>query len=266
MFGAPLTAVAPFRYTPGRSEKMVASRILASLMISAGVNALDEDAGFAAARELYAQRATLDNHVRAADGFAAVAKRLPENLEAQLWCARTAYYAAHRLTDDKAKMRRVADEGKECGERLIAQFPDSYPAQVWGVMARFRKAAATSWIPPLGEIEKLTRQLETLRAKAPDEYMAYLLLGAVYRELPGWPLSIGDSKKSLALLESAQKLAPDNAEVLLELAATQKASGHREMARETYQRCIDQGAGAPELSWETADARAWAKKMIAELK
>jgi hypothetical protein len=238
--------------------------IMSLAALSAGAS-LETEADFKAAQELYAQRATLANHERAADAFAAVARRLPESLEAQLWCARTAYYVAHRLRDEKPRMRRTAEQGLECGERLLRTFGSSYDAQLWGLLARFRKASATSWIPPLGEIEKLTRQLETLRAKFPGEFATYMLLGAMYRELPGWPLSIGDRTKSMAILTEGQKLAPDNAELLLQVADTYRALGDKANAKLTYRRCVEQGTGPAELTWESADAQAWAKKMLTEL-
>jgi len=244
---------------------MAPYHIMVSLMLWAAGDGLDADADFLAARDLYAARATLANHERAADGFAQVARRFPDSLDAQIWCARTAYYVSHRVQDDKPRMRRLAQTGLECGERLLGHFAGNYDAQVWGLLARFRQASVSSWLPPLGEIERLTQQLEALRARAPDEYLAYMLLGAVYRELPGWPLSIGDRKKALSLLTEGQRLAPDNAEVLLELAATYRALGDKANARLTYQRCVDKGVGPDVLAWESADARAWAKKQLAEL-
>jgi tetratricopeptide (TPR) repeat protein len=237
---------------------------IAVLVLSAG-GPLDEDPAFRAAQELYAQRDNLLTHERAADAFAAIARRMPDNPEAQIWCARTAYYASHRMVDDKPRMRRVADVGYECGGRLLGSLNPSYPAQIWGLLSIFRKATAAPGLPPLGEIEKLTVQLEALRAKVPNEYMAYMLLTAVYRELPRWPFSIGDRKKALAMAAEASELAPNNAEVLLELAATYRADGDTAKAKATYKRCIEHGELPAELSWEAADARAWAKKMLAEL-
>jgi len=240
--------------------------MIAGLALWAGTSALESDADFRNAQALYAQREALGNHERAAEAFAAVANHRTDDMDAQIWCARTAYYAAHRLRDDKPRMRHIADLGHTCGERLLSKFTTSYEAQVWGLLARFRNASASSWLPPLGEIESLAKQLEALRAASPQEYSAYMLLGALYRELPGWPLSIGDRHKALTLLTQGERLAPNNAEVLLELAGTYRALGDTANARLAYQRCIDQGTGPEELAWESSDARAWAKKMLAELK
>jgi hypothetical protein len=243
---------------------MFALPVIAAFTLAAAEGDLFGDPDFRAARRAPARRADPTKHQRAADAFATIARRRTDSMEAQIWCARTAYYAAHRLRENKAEMRRIAALGAECGERLLADF-EAYPAQLWGLLARFRKVTASSVIPSIGDIERIVRQLEALRAKAPDEYLAYMLLGAVYRELPGWPLSIGDRKKAFERLTEGQRLAPDNSEMLLQLADTYRADGDLKNARLTYKRCAEHGGGPPELAWEMADARAWAKKQLAEL-
>ncbi len=162
-------------------------------------------------------------------------------------------------------MALIAALADTCGQRLAARFGGNYAAQLWAILAHAKHVAASSFIPPVGEIEELTRRLERIAAAHPNEYAAHMMLGAIYRELPGWPLSIGDDEKSLELLTKAAALAPDNAELLLELAATQAALDNTDAARATYERAIQHGTGDPDLAFETAEARAWAKKMLAEL-
>jgi tetratricopeptide (TPR) repeat protein len=119
-------------------------------------------------------------------------------------------------------------------------------------------------IPPIGKIEQVARHLERLVKRHPKRAKAYLLLGAIYRELPGWPISIGDEKRSLKLLERGLPYAKKNAEYLLEVAATYAALDREDEARATYQKAA-RGSAPPHLIWERDDARAWARKMIAEL-
>lgn len=239
--------------------------MIASLVAITGGDSLDLDPEFRAAQEHYVRRSALESHEKAADAFFEVGKKHPESLEAQVWCARTAYYAAHRLRDDKKRMRRVAALGQACGERLLARFKGEYQAEIWAVLARFRSASASSWLPPLGEIERIAKQLEALRAGSPGEHLPYMLLGALYRELPGWPLSIGDKKKSFELLTAGLKLVPNDAEMLLQMAETQRALGDKPRAVATFRLCIEKGTGPAELSWETQDARDWAKKVLSEI-
>ncbi len=223
-----------------------------------------EDGRIAKVMALYEIRSTLSNHDKAAKEFSAIAAAHPKNLWAQLWCARTAYYSAHRHQDDKDTMKSLAKLGDSCGQRLKI-FSGTYEADLWIILSRFKMLATSNWIPPLGKIEKLARELEGIARKNPKRYGTYLLLGAIFRELPGWPVSIGDDELAMKYLLKGNKLASRNAELLLELAATQNAVDDEEAAKKTYEKCIAKGNGASDLRFETAEARKWAKKMLGEL-
>ena len=56
-----------------------------------------DDAPFAAAMAAYRDRATLDRHREAQQAFARLARERPADYDAQVWCARTSFYVAHRL-------------------------------------------------------------------------------------------------------------------------------------------------------------------------
>ena len=225
----------------------------------------ERDAGLNSALKHYGARQTADQHVKATDAFIKLARKYPKDLEIQIWCARTAYYASHRHRDsDSDIMKRLARAGHQCGQRLKRQFPKNYDAQVWAILIRFKYLVADSMLPPLGKIEKVARQLEQLVKQHPQRAKAYMLLGAIYRELPGWPISIGDEDHSLKLLKRGLPYAKKNAEYLLELAATYAALDREDKARATYKEAA-QGAGDADLIWERDDARAWARKMLAEL-
>lgn len=224
-----------------------------------------EDPRFAAATGAYAQRAAVARHREAARLFSEIAADYPKDRDIQIWCARTAYYCAHRFLDDKSTMARVAKRGVTCGKRLERWHPRDYDGQLWTALARFKFAVADSFIPPVGQIELVAKQLEAMVVQKPNDFRGHMLVGAMYRDLPGWPVSIGDEKRALAILLRAAKLAPTDAELLLELAAAYAAVGRDDEARATYRKCIREGTGPAELTWEAADARAYAKKMLAEL-
>ena len=223
------------------------------------------DSSLEAALTHYRARSRVAEHVKAADALSALARKYPRDLEIQIWCARTAYYASHRHRDsDSDVMKRLARAGHVCGERLKRDFPKSYDAQVWAIMIHFKHLVADSMIPPLGKIEKVARQLEGLVKRHPKRAEAYMLLGAIYREVPGWPISIGDEKHALKLLKRGLPYAKKSAEYLLEVAASYASLDREDEARATYREAM-RGAGPPDLIWERDDARAWAKKMLAEL-
>ena len=245
------------------SKALFLGCLLGSFLAQANPSA--RDAGLRDALSHYKSRSSVVEHVKATDTFSELAHTYPQDLEIQIWCARTAYYASHRHRDsDSDVMKRLARAGHVCGKRLKQRFPKNYDAQIWSIMIRFKYLVADSMIPPLGKIEKVARQLERLVKRNPKRAKGYLLLGAIYRELPGWPVSIGNEEHSLKLLKQGLPYAKKNAEYLLEVAASYAALDRDDEARVTYQEAI-RGKGPPELIWERDDARAWAKKMLADL-
>lgn len=195
-----------------------------------------------------------------------LAANYPKNLNAQIWCVRTAYYAGHRVREQDTKMmKRIYKKGLACRTRLLKYHAQDPHAQIWSILIYFKHKMAESFIPPLSTIEKVVQKLETMVHQKSKSHMPFMLLGALYRELPGWPISIGDEKKSLYYLKQGQKYAKLNAEYLLELAATYHALNQDNLSRDTYKLCISKGTGHPDLQWEAQDARQWAKHMLSEL-
>lgn len=224
-----------------------------------------DDARFGEAMSSYNKRSDREQHRRAAQLLHTIAEAHPKDRTAQLWCARTAYYCAHRYRDDKDAMLPIAQWGATCGERLASTYPGDYDAELWRVLTRFKLIAAESVIPPLGEIEDKAKELERLIEQKPDRHDAYMLLGTLYRELPGWPISIGDEDRALRIHSKGARVSGGDTEMLLQLADTWNARGSTGDARRAYRRCIDEGTGPADLTWEIADAKDWARKQLAEL-
>lgn len=225
-----------------------------------------DDPRFAAALAVYENRADLAQHQQAVRRFAEIAVDRPRDREAQIWCARTAYYCAHRLDGDKPAMARIAELGVKSAERLERWHDQDIDSLLWAALARFKHHVAISRLPPLGEIGRMVRKLEGLVSQWPQSVRARMLLGALYRDLPRWPVSAGNKKRAVAILEQGAKLDPTDAELLLELAATYAAVGRKREARQTYEKCIRDGTGEPALTWETDDARSYARTMLAKLR
>ncbi|MCB9726961.1 MAG: tetratricopeptide repeat protein [Deltaproteobacteria bacterium] len=224
----------------------------------------DKAALVASAMQIYAGRAALPKHVKAAEAFAALAEKYPQDKQRQVWCSRTAYYAAHRI-DDSGVKAKVAGRGVDCAKRIIAMNKADYEGRFWWLMTRFQAEQARGVTKALGAAPQITGLLSKMIKDHPKRAEAYMVLGAIYRGLPGPPISIGDQDKALDLLEQSAKLAPDNAEVLLELAQAYADMGQKDKARATYRHCIDKGTGPANLEWETQDAKDYAKKMLAQL-
>lgn len=241
----------------------IAADATAALAEGGGAGA-ERDALFEKAKAIYAKRDSLMVHKDAAEAFAGLAERYPDDKELQIWCARTAYYAAHRIEDSKLR-KKVSDRGVVCAKRVTERKADDYDGRFWWIMCRYKGEQASSMLRALDQAPVVRNYLAKMVKDAPSRPEAYMVLGAVYRGLPGPPVSFGDKAKALELLKKADELAPKNAEILLELAGGYADVGETEKARAAYRECIDHGTGPADLAWETRDAREYAKKMLAEL-
>jgi tetratricopeptide (TPR) repeat protein len=122
--------------------------------------------------------------------------------------------------------------GPEAAENLLAQQPD-------GVAGHYWKALNLSGLADVNRLRgfKLLAQImdELKRSLALDETYdqagAHRVLGRIYFEAPGWPVSVGDKEKSLEQLTAAVRLAPDNSTNHLYLAETLLAMGRKAPAR-----------------------------------
>ncbi len=214
--------------------------------------------------KVYDARADLEKHMEAAGASATLAKIYPTDKELQVFCAMTAYYCAHRLLNRERIKKKVALKGVTCAKRILKIDPKDYDGRFWASMTSFKSRSADGIKAALKEANKIKKYLEELQKDAPDRFEAYMLLGTLYRELPP-VLTWGNPKKGLELLLKSAELAPDDPEVLLELAAAYVKVGDKENARATYKKCIDGSKAPKNRSWETEDAKAYARKMLKKL-
>ena len=113
-------------------------------------------------------------------------------------------------------------QGQSYAETLIREEPNRVEGHYWLAMNLCGQADEGGKL--LGR-KLLPRILEELqRALALDETYdqagAHRVLGRIYYEAPGWPLSVGDLQKSLHHLKAAVRLAPATSTNHLYLAQT----------------------------------------------
>jgi tetratricopeptide (TPR) repeat protein len=212
-----------------------------------------------ALRALYKDRADLNKHRQAAAKAAELAGKFSDDREIQLFCSLTAYYCAHRLKDRKVKIQ-TARAGVECAKRVLAKDKSDYDGRYWWAMTYAKTQEAEGITKLLEKSKEVRTYLEKMISDQPKRYEAYMMLGALYRELPKI-ISWGDPAKSVEILEKAEALSPKDPEVLLELAAAYAAVGRKEEAAKTYDRCIGDSVVPKDKEWETQDARDYAIKM-----
>jgi tetratricopeptide (TPR) repeat protein len=140
---------------------------------------------------------------------------------------------------DDASRAGYYEKGLTYAEKLLAQQPGEAAGHYW-------KALNLSGIADVNRLRglKLLPQImdELKRSLALDETYdqagAHRVLGRIYFEAPGWPISVGDRKKSLEQLTAAVRLAPGNSTNHLYLAETLLAMGEKARAREELEKAL----------------------------
>jgi len=143
--------------------------------------------------------------------------------------------------------------------------PKDYDGRLWWILCRLRYEAGRNPIDALKAAPRFKVFIAKMIKSAPKRAAAYMMLGTMMRELPGEPISFGDPERALKLLQKADRLSPNEPEILLELALGYAKMDRLDEARATYKRCIDKGVTRKGLEWESQDARNYAKKMLAEM-
>lgn len=122
---------------------------------------------------------------------------------------------------NKAGRAAIANQGIAACRTLLAHETNSIPGHYYLAMNFGQLADAEA--PSLAAyrlIKDIEREFKTAARLDPrfDHAGPERNLGLLYREAPGWPLSIGSKRKARAFLEQAVKLAPEYPENHLNLA------------------------------------------------
>tara|TARA_R110002111_G_scaffold225996_6_gene287758 strand:- start:1163 stop:1780 length:618 start_codon:yes stop_codon:yes gene_type:complete len=96
-------------------------------------------------------------------------------------------------------------------EASVAQHPKDPELLIWDGIIKSTYAGKASGLSALSLIKSARASLE--KAMAIDELAmqgsAYTSLGALYYQVPGWPIAFGNDKKARKFLEKAVTLNPD---------------------------------------------------------
>lgn len=141
------------------------------------------------------------------------------------------------LVTNETQRATLANQGITVCHQWLAREPDSAPAHYYLAMncGQLAKAEAPSLAAYrlVWEIEREFRKAAELDGRfdyaGPDRG-----LGLLYRDAPGWPLSVGSRHKAREWLEQAEKLSPNYPENHLNLAEAflrwhDRTGAHREL-------------------------------------
>ena len=132
--------------------------------------------------------------------------------------ARACFDWAEFATNDAARAS-LAQQGISVCRQLTAQKPKLAAGHYYLAM-NLGQLARTELLGALKIVKEMEREFKTADSLDPqfDHAGPARCLGLLYRDAPGWPTSIGSTRKARSYLEQAVKLAPDFPENHLNLA------------------------------------------------
>ncbi len=222
---------------------------------------------FREAMSAYQARSAIDRHQAAWQGFVELATQRPDDHEAQIWCARTSFFLAHRLVQAgrKKEASATAKAGIDCALQIQKERPGNYDGRYWELMNRHKAASTVNLIKGFKAAKPMRKALEDLIARDPKRYEGYVFLAMAYRELPS-TLSWGDDAQALHYARLGIERAPRDPETRLELAECLRENRLNDEARLAYQAVLSDTDTPSHLEWETEDARGWARRQLKRMK
>ncbi|MDW5378779.1 hypothetical protein R6258_17830 [Halomonas sp. HP20-15] len=153
-----------------------------------------------------------------------------------------------------AEDRRVEgfDQLHQRAQALIAAHPDSAELYIWAGIIRSSEAGAKGGLGALSLVKEAKDDLEkalSLDSGALDG-SAYTSLGALYYQVPGWPIGFGDDDKARELLKKSLALNPDGIDPLYFWGDFLHDQGNDAEARRALQKALK---AAPRPGREVAD-------------
>jgi hypothetical protein len=142
------------------------------------------------------------------------------NNPSNAWVFASACYDLNEFAPTEARRGEIAKLGIAACQQLVARDPKSaaghyYLAMNYGELAEAEAPSLAAY----RLVHEVEHEFKT--AQALDEKFDYAgsvrCLGLLYRDAPGWPLSIGNKWKAREMLERADKLAPGYPENQLNL-------------------------------------------------
>jgi tetratricopeptide (TPR) repeat protein len=166
----------------------------------------------------------------------------------------------------QAQRRGFYQKGLAYAEQLLTEKPAGVQGHYWialnlaGLADTGGKLQGRKLLPRI--LEELQRSLTF--DPTYDQAGAHRVLGRIYYQAPGWPLSVGNLNKSLEHLSAAVRLAPANSTNHLYLAETLIRLDQRARARQELQLVLSASQHAIHPQG-LADDRREARRLLAEM-
>jgi hypothetical protein len=146
--------------------------------------------------------------------------QLDTNDAAAAWQLARACFEFNDFATNNAGRAELANQGIAACQQLLARESNSAPGHYYLALELGLLADTNRNFAAYTRVREMERELKT--ADGLDAHFDYggpaRCLGLLYRDAPGWPLSIGSRRKAREWLEKAVQLAPDYPENVLNLA------------------------------------------------
>ena len=193
-----------------RTRRAAKGGLAAAMVISAGVGIIFGDEP---RNPIFAGRAGAEYH-RAQTQF-----QSNTNDPAAAGRFARACFEFNDFVTNNAGRAELANQGIAACRQLLACEPNSAPGHYYLAVELGQLADTKRNMAAVKMVKEMEREFKT--ADDLDEHFDYAgparCLGLLYRDAPGWPMSVGSRHKSREWLEQAVKLAPDYPENRLNL-------------------------------------------------
>lgn len=142
--------------------------------------------------------------------LAALSCSAAEAMTAQVAAVQDRWAHINYATPRKQREQAFEALSKQAAAARTAQ-PGSAPALIWEGIVLSSYAGERGGLGALGLAKQARKDFEQALALDPKalDGAAYTSLGALYYQVPGWPLGFGDRDKARSLLKSGLQVDPD---------------------------------------------------------
>ncbi|WP_404376342.1 hypothetical protein [Vreelandella aquamarina] len=154
----------------------------------------------------------------------------------------------------------------ERAEQLVERYPEAAELHIWAGIIRSTEAGVNGGLSALGLVKEAKKEFETALELNPLalEGSAYTSLGALYYQVPGWPIGFGDEDKAEWHLQRALAINPEGIDSLYFWGDYLHEQGRDAEARQALESAL---LAPPRQGRELADSgrRGEIRQLLAEL-
>lgn len=177
----------------------------------------------------YALRENVAKAKESAKVYAQILEMDAQNYAAAWKLARAYYWIGDHSGDDKLE---VYEQGEAFARKAIEIRPNGAEGHFWLGVNLGRIGETRGVLNSLFLVDPIKKEMEAILSVNPNDDSALYVLSVLYRKAPGWPVSIGDSDKSLDFALKAVKYAPQRHLNRIGLAEIYRAKGEKDKAIE----------------------------------